>query len=89
MTREDLERASSLLSEASELADGDLRDRLETHSDQLAALAEADREPDHGRLDRHMNALYEIMQDTDGELHDIVADARGAVSAFRETVEGV
>ena len=89
MTREDLERASTLLSEAGELADGDLRDRLETHSDQLAALAEADRDPDHGRLDRHMNALYEIMQDTDGDLHDRVSAARSAVSEFRKTVEGV
>lgn len=89
MTREDLERASTLLSEASDLADGDLQARLETQSDQLAGLAEADREPDHGRLDRHMNALYEIMGETDGEIHDLVEEARNAVSAFRETVEGV
>lgn len=89
MVREQLRRASELLREASEHADGDLRDRLYEQSDQLARLATAERGPDHGRLDRHMNALYEMLDETDGEVHERVRSAREAVSAYRETVEGV
>lgn len=89
MVREQLQRASDLLRQAAEASAGETQQRLYDQSDQLARLAAADRGPDHGRLARHMNALHELQRETDGEVAELVAEAREDVSAFRETVEGV
>ncbi|MGM0592198.1 MAG: DUF7553 family protein [Halobacteriota archaeon] len=89
MTREQLQSASDEARQAAELADGDVQQRLYDQSDQLATLASADRDPDHGRLDRHMNILAEIAGHVDDEVAERVTAARDSVSAFRETVEGV
>lgn len=89
MVRQQLREASELLREASERADDDLKERLYEQSDQLARLATRERDPDHGRLDRHMNALYEIAEETDGDLSTSVREARDAVGEYRKTVEGV
>jgi hypothetical protein len=89
MSRPALEAASEELRKASELAEGDLRERLYDHSNQVATLASREEGPDHGRLDRHMNALYEIAGETDGDLHDHVVAARNELKEYREGVAGV
>lgn len=89
MSRDTLEAASEELRRASELADGDLEERLYDHSNQIATLASRDEGPDHGRLDRHMNALYEIAGETDGDLHDHVVAARNQLKEYRSGVPGV
>jgi hypothetical protein len=89
MSRDELEAASEELRRASELADGDLQRRLYDHSNQVAELASRDEGPDHGRLDRHMNALYEIAGETDGALHDHVVAARDHLKEYRTGVAGV
>ena len=90
MVREELQRASDTLREAMELADDErIQERLYDQSDQLARLATRETGPDHGRLAKHMNALYELANELDGEAAELVTDARDSVSAYRETVEGV
>ncbi|QCC46349.1 DUF7553 family protein [Halobellus limi] len=89
MSHELLEAASQRLRDASEAADGDVQRRIYEQSDALATLAARDRKPDHGRLARHMNALAELAEATDGTAHEAVVDARAKVSEFREGVEGV
>ena len=89
MDRERLKAASEALRKASELAEGDVQRRLYDQSNQLAALASRDEGPDHGRLDRHMNTLHEMAQETEGDLHDYVIEAREAVKSYRRDVPGV
>jgi hypothetical protein len=90
MAREKLREASDLLREASELADAaDTQKRLYEQSDQLARLATREQEPDHGRLAKHMNALYELTNELDGDASRLTEEARESVAEFRETVEGV
>ncbi|WP_336024013.1 DUF7553 family protein [Halobellus salinisoli] len=89
MSHELLEEASQRLRDASEAADGDVQRRIYDQSDALATLAASDRTPDHGRLARHMNVLAELADETDGEAHNAVVDARAKVSEFREGVAGV
>jgi hypothetical protein len=89
MSRPALKAASEELRKASELAEGDLQRRLYDHSNQVATLASREEGPDHGRLDRHMNTLYEIAGETDGDLHDHVVAARNKLKEYREGVAGV
>lgn len=89
MTREELAEASDLCRRAAEGVEGGARDRLHEQSRQLAELADRERDPDHGRLARHMNALAELADELDGEAADLVAEARDRVGEFREGVEGV
>jgi hypothetical protein len=89
MPREELQTASDELRRAAEDADGDLRERIYEQSNQLAELATRERGPDHGRLDRHMNALGEIADDLDGDARERVLDARDQVREYRTGVEGV
>ena len=89
MAREKLQEASDLLERAGESAEGEASDRLCDQSEQLASLATRDRGPDHGRLDRHLNTLRELTEESEGEVHDRIVEARNAVIEYRETVEGV
>lgn len=90
MTREELQAASEALRDAAELVDdATLEERIYDQSSQMADLATADRGPDQGRLDRHMNALRDIREDTSGDADDLVASAFEHVRAYRETVGGV
>jgi hypothetical protein len=89
MPREELKTASDTLRKAAELVDEETQKRLHEQSDQLAKLATRDADPDHGRLDRHMNALYELAGDLDGEAEELVRDARDSVKEYRKTVPGV
>ena len=89
MAREELQAASDELRQAAEEIDGELRERVYQQSNQLAKLATRDRGPDHGRLDRHMNALSEIADELDGESRAVVRSAREHVKEYRKGVEGV
>jgi gas vesicle protein len=89
MVRDELRTASNELREAAEAASGEAKDRIYEQSNQLATLATRDQDPDHGRLDRHMHALAELMDETDGEIHDHIETAREAVRSYREGVPGV
>ncbi|MFA1609714.1 DUF7553 family protein [Halobellus rubicundus] len=89
MARELLQEASDRLREAAEAASGDAQQRIYDQSDAIATLATRDRGPDHGRLARHMNALGELADDTEGEVREAVVEAREKLSTFREGVEGV
>ena len=89
MPREELKTASDTLRKAAELVDEETQERLHEQSDQLAKLATRDADPDHGRRDRHMNALHEIAGSLDGEAEELVRSARDSVKEYRKTVPGV
>lgn len=84
---EQLELVSDELAAAAEVADGDERDRLERQAEQFADLAETG--ADHGRLARHENALREIEAATGDEVGERIDAAMEAITAYRETIEGV
>jgi hypothetical protein len=87
MAHEKLQRASEELRAAAELADGEERERLERQADQFTGLAE--RGTDHGRLARHENALREIRAATGDDAGEHIDAAADAITAYRETLEGV
>ena len=89
MAREELQSASDELRQAAEATDGDTQKRIYEQSNQLATLATRDEGPDHGRLDRHMNALMEIADGLDGDARERVLAARDQVREYRTGVEGV
>jgi hypothetical protein len=90
MVREQLQEAATHLTSASEgAADADASERLADLADQLEGLATGDRGPDHGRMARIQNALSDLKAEVaEGAVADIDA-AKDAISAYRETVEGV
>jgi len=71
------------------VSDEETAERLDAFADQLRSMADADRGPDHGRLDRVMHGLREISSALEGEESDRVESARKEVRSYRETVEGV
>lgn len=88
--RSELREAAEKLDAAREHTDdGDARERLATYAEQVEKLVDADRGPDHGRLDR----LTHNLRDVQGNLADDAAESVDAalahVRAYRETVEGV
>jgi len=87
MALERLQRASEELTAAAELADGDERDRLERQAEQFADLGETG--ADHGRLARHENALREIKDASSDEVGERIDTAMEAITAYRETIDGV
>ncbi len=89
MAREKLEEAAEVLQQAVNAATGELRERLEAEADQVATLAERDRGPDHGRLDRHQHALTRIREEAEEEVRKYVDEANELLEKYRETVEGV
>ena len=89
MTRDELQTASDELRQAAESASDELGERLHDQSNQLARLATAERGPDHGRLDRHMNALSEMTEQAEGEVREHIQAAREQVKEYRKGVEGV
>lgn len=90
MTREELATASDLLeSAANSTDDADATDRLESLSEQVADLSEAERGPDHGRLARLENALHDLTDDTSGDAVEAIEDAHEHVTEYRSGVEGV
>ena len=89
MSREHLEEASERLRDAAEATSGEIQERIYDQSDAVATLAAREEGPDHGRLARHMNALAELADETDGDAEEAVRDARSKLSTYREGVEGV
>jgi predicted transcriptional regulator len=93
VTRELLQQASDELRQASELAPEDATERIYEQSNHLATLATGDRDPDHGRLARHTNALAEIADSLESagasEAADHVREARSLISEFRKDLPGV
>ncbi|WP_248895783.1 DUF7553 family protein [Haloplanus halobius] len=87
MAIDELERASEELRAAADLTDGDERDRLEQQAEHLANLAESG--ADHGRLARHANTLHELKSATGADAGEHIDAAMEAISAYRETIEGV
>lgn len=87
MAHDELERASEKLRAAAEAASGDERERLERQADQFATLAETG--TDHGRLARHENTLREIRAATGETAAEHVEAAMDAITAYRETLDGV
>jgi len=87
MAHEQLQQASDELAAAAELAGGDERDRLERQAEQFGKLAESG--ADHGRLARHENALRESKAATGDEAGERIDAAMAAITAYRETIEGV
>lgn len=89
MVHEELQEASDELRQASEKASSELQERLYDQSNQIANLATSERGPDQGRLDRHMNVLREILEETDEDVREHVEEAQAKLLSYRETVGGV
>jgi hypothetical protein len=87
MAHEELTRACEERRAAAEAADGEERERLDRQADQFAELAE--RGTDHGRLARHENALREIEAASGEDVVEHIEAAMDAITAYRETLEGV
>lgn len=86
MTREELREASDALEQAATAVDEEHRQRIEDQSDAIQQLAERDRGPDQGRLDRHMNILAELHDETGNE---DVGQALELLREYRTGVSGV
>lgn len=89
MTHDELASASDHLERAAAAADGDRADRLRKQATAMADLSAASRGADHGRLARHEHRLRELSDGADDAVREEVDAAMAAISAFRETVEGV
>ena len=90
MVREKLQEAARHLETAGESANSDeASDRLADLAGQLETLATAERGPDHGRMARIQNALSDLKDEVATEVVDDIDAAKDAISAYRETVEGV
>lgn len=88
MDRSELVTAAEHLETAATHTDGERRDRIESQADSLSDLAERDRGPDQGRLDRHMNVLRELSAEDD-EAAEHVREALDHVEQYRSTVGGI
>jgi len=89
MGHDELADAAERLTDAADDAAPDHADRLHEQADALAALADRDRGPDHGRLARITHALDDLAEELDGDAAAGVEAARDRVEAYRETVDGV
>lgn len=93
MTREQLERAAESMHTAAEAVahvDEDAAQRLTDLAEQTDDLATADRGPDHGRLARFLNALDDVKDGLEkDDAEDAIDEAKAALTAYRETVDGV
>jgi hypothetical protein len=81
-----LRAASDALGAAAESMADAHAERAREQADALAALADRERGPDHGRLARHENALTELQEATGS---DGVTEALAHVRRYREDVPGV
>ena len=88
--REHLRTAADELAELAESeTDSTVEDRLDGLADRLRSMADADRGPDHGSLDRLTHNLREVREDLNDEGAGTIDSALGHVRSYRETVEGV
>jgi len=89
MTRSELATAADHLEAAAEAAGDEAASRLRDVAAQLADLAEADRDPDHGRLARIESKLHDVEDGVDDAVAEKIDEAFAAIRSFRETLEGV
>jgi hypothetical protein len=89
MPHDELATASDHLERAADAATGDRADRLREQATAMADLSEASHGADHGRLARHEHTLRELSDGASDAVREEVDAALSAISAFRETVEGV
>ena len=89
MSREELARASEVLQSAADEVDGAASERLVEQARQLADLAERERGPDHGRLDRHQEALRDVKADVEEGAAERIGEAIDLIAEYRESVPGV
>ena len=89
MTRTELSEASQILSDVADAVGGGAGERIEEQARQLDDLAEREHGPDHGRLDRHQQALRDVKADVDADAAGRIDEAIGLIAEYRETVPGV
>lgn len=89
MSHDELATASDHLERAADAASDERADRLQTQATAMADLSAAERGADHGRLARHEHTLRELSDGASDAVSEEVDAALSAISAFRETVEGV
>jgi len=89
MNRDELERAAALLEEAAEDAADEAAEAIRTQAEQLRSLVERERGPDHGRLDRHQQALRDIEASVDENVSERIDEANALITEYRMTLEGV
>jgi len=88
MTRSELATAADRLDAAVDATDDDAAaDRLGDVAAQLRDLAEADRDPDHGRLARIESKLHDV--DVGESAATEIDEAFASIRSFRETLDGV
>ena len=88
--KDELRDAIDELQDARGLTDDpETAERIDSSVDQLQKMLDADRGPDHGRLDRLMHNLRDVETDLDGDAAEAVGSTLAHVRAYRETVEGV
>mgnify|MGYP000050092895 CR=1 FL=1 len=90
MTRSELATAAARLDAAGDATDDDAAaDRLGDVAAQLRDLAEADRDPDHGRLARIESKLHDVEDEVGTSAATEIDEAFASIRSFRETLEGV
>ena len=89
MSRDDLSEAAALLEQAAEDAADDAAEAIRTQAEHLRALVERERGPDHGRLDRHQQALRDVKATVDEHVSELIDDANARITEYRKTLEGV
>ena len=89
MARDELTEAAELLEQAADEAGGEAGESLSEQASQLAALAERDRGPDHGRLDRHQQALRDAKAEVDDAVAARIDEANALITDYRKTLPGV
>lgn len=88
MSAEKLETALGELQRARDRVDGEAEERLDTLVGKVERAHAAGRTLDHGALARITRTLEEVASDADAETAEVMADAKAAVSAYREDVPG-
>lgn len=89
MNREHLQQASDLIADAADRTSGEAAERLTGFAERLDRMAEAERDPDHGRLATVLLKLEEIAGEVDEDVAATIQEAREHVTEFRKTVQGV
>lgn len=92
MTRTELAEAAAVLREAvGAVDDPTVGDRIGDQADQIEDLAERDRGPDHGRLDRHQQVLRDIKDEpaVGEDTAELLDEAIQRITTYRQDLPGV
>jgi len=88
MSAEELEAMLAELRAARDAVDGEAEERLDTLVGKVGRAVDAGRTLDHGALARITRTLEEVAANADDEAAARLADAKEAVSTYREGVPG-